>query len=116
MVSVKLHDPQFEGQTKTKLWQHRDRGLVQGAVTKGWPNSSKRTPPAKRIIGKGHSGAQGTRGGTRKAREMTRRKGVLDSFSMPGKSWPTARAKIRRPKSSLSRATRQVDRPKQARP
>ena len=85
IISVKLHDPQFEGQTKTKLGNTEIRGLVQGAVTKGLAEFLEENPaPAKRIIGKATQAFK-AREAARKAREMTRRKGVLDSFSMPGK-------------------------------
>lgn len=85
IISVKLHDPQFEGQTKTKLGNTEIRGLVQGAVTKGLAEFLEENPaPAKRIIGKATQALK-AREAARKAREMTRRKGVLDSFSMPGK-------------------------------
>ena len=84
-MSVKLHDPQFEGQTKTKLGNTEIRGLVQGAVTKGLAEYLEENPaPAKRIISKATQALK-AREAARKAREMTRRKGVLDSFSMPGK-------------------------------
>lgn len=85
IISVKLHDPQFEGQTKTKLGNTEIRGLVQGAVTKGLAEYLEENPtPAKRIIGKATQALK-AREAARKAREMTRRKGVLDGFSMPGK-------------------------------
>ena len=85
VISVKLHDPQFEGQTKTKLGNTEIRGLVQSAVTKSLSEYLEENPaPAKRIIGKATQALK-AREAARKAREMTRRKGVLDSFSMPGK-------------------------------
>jgi len=85
IISVKLHDPQFEGQTKTKLGNTEIRGLVQTAVTKGLAEYLEENPaPAKRIVGKA-SQALKAREAARKAREATRRKGVLDSFSLPGK-------------------------------
>ncbi|WP_165042850.1 DNA topoisomerase (ATP-hydrolyzing) subunit B [Adlercreutzia sp. ZJ138] len=85
IVSVKLHDPQFEGQTKTKLGNTEIRPLVQNAVTKGLAEYLEENPaPAKRIIGKATQALK-AREAARKAREMTRRKGVLDSFSLPGK-------------------------------
>ena len=78
IISVKLHDPQFEGQTKTKLGNTEIRPLVQNAVAQGLGEYLEENPtPAKRIIGKATQAL--------KAREMTRRKNVLDSFSMPGK-------------------------------
>ncbi len=85
IISVKLHDPQFEGQTKGKLGNTEIRGLVQGAVMKGLAEYLEENPtPAKRIINKATQALK-AREAARKAREMTRRKGVLDSFSLPGK-------------------------------
>ncbi len=85
IISVKLHDPQFEGQTKTKLGNSEIRQLVSGAVTQGLGEFLEENPaPAKRIINKA-SQALKAREAARKAREMTRRKGVLDSFALPGK-------------------------------
>ena len=85
IISVKLHDPQFEGQTKTKLGNTEIRGLVQTAVTKGLAEYLEENPaPAGRIVTKA-SQALKAREAARKARENTRRKGVLDSFSLPGK-------------------------------
>lgn len=85
VISVKLRDPQFEGQTKSKLGNTEIRGLVQTAVTQGLAEYLEENPaPAKRIINKA-SQALKAREAARKAREMTRRKGVLDSFALPGK-------------------------------
>lgn len=85
IISVKLHDPQFEGQTKTKLGNTEIRPLVQTAVTQGLAEYLEENPaPAKRIIGKATQALK-AREAARKAREMTRRKGVLDSFALPGK-------------------------------
>ncbi len=85
VISVKLHDPQFEGQTKTKLGNTEIRSLVQNAVTKGLAEYLEENPtPAKRIVNKA-SQALKAREAARKAREATRRKNVLDSFSLPGK-------------------------------
>ena len=85
IISVKLHDPQFEGQTKTKLGNTEIRGLVQTAVTQGLAEFLEENPtPAKRIIDKAAQALK-AREAARKAREMTRRKGVLDSFALPGK-------------------------------
>ena len=84
VISVKLPDPQFEGQTKTKLGNTEIRGLVQNAVSKGLAEFLEENPtPAKRIVGKA-SQALKAREAARKARE-TARKGVLESFSLPGK-------------------------------
>ncbi len=85
IISVKLHDPQFEGQTKTKLGNTEIRPLVQNAVTQGLSEYLEENPaPAKRIIGKATQALK-AREAARRAREATRRKGALDSFSLPGK-------------------------------
>lgn len=85
VISVKLRDPQFEGQTKSKLGNTEIRGLVQTAVMQGLAEYLEENPtPAKRIINKATQALK-AREAARKAREMTRRKGVLDSFSLPGK-------------------------------
>ena len=85
IISVKLHDPQFEGQTNTKLGNTEIRALVQTAVTQGLAEYLEENPkPAKRIIDKATQALK-AREAARKAREMTRRKGVLDSFALPGK-------------------------------
>lgn len=84
IISVKLHDPQFEGQTKTKLGNTEIRSLVYSAVARSLGEFLEENPaPAKRIIGKA-SQAFKAREAARRARE-TARKGVLESFSMPGK-------------------------------
>ena len=85
VISVKLHEPQFEGQTKTKLGNSEMRGLVSSAVTQGLGEFLEENPtPGKKIVDKA-SRALKAREAARKAREMTRRKSVLDSFSLPGK-------------------------------
>ena len=85
IISVKLHDPQFEGQTKTKLGNTEIRPLVQNAVTRGLAEYLEENPtPAKRIVGKATQALK-AREAARKAREMTRRKNVMDSFALPGK-------------------------------
>ena len=85
VISVKLRSPQFEGQTKTKLGNTEIRGLVRMAVTKGLAEFLEENPtPAKRIVGKATQALK-AREAAKKAREMTRRKGVLESFSLPGK-------------------------------
>ena len=85
IISVKLHDPQFEGQTKTKLGNTEIRPLVQKSVTDGLAEYLEENPaPAKKIINKATQALK-AREAARKARDMTRRKGVLESFSLPGK-------------------------------
>lgn len=85
VISVKLHEPQFEGQTKTKLGNTEMRTLVNEAMGKAFEEYLEEHPAdAKAIIGKATQALK-AREAARKAREATRRKGVLDSFSMPGK-------------------------------
>lgn len=85
VISVKLREPQFEGQTKTKLGNTEIRQLVSGALDKGLGEFLEENPtPAKRIIEKA-SQALKAREAAKRARELTRRKGVLDSFALPGK-------------------------------
>ena len=85
VISVKLHDPQFEGQTKTKLGNTEIRPLVQKAVTQGLAEYLEENPTAaKRIVNKATQALK-AREAARKARENTRRKGVLESLSLPGK-------------------------------
>ncbi|MCF0104377.1 MAG: DNA topoisomerase (ATP-hydrolyzing) subunit B, partial [Eggerthellaceae bacterium] len=85
VISVKLHDPQFEGQTKTKLGNTEIRSLVSDVVSNGVGEFLEENPaPSKRIIQKAMQALR-VREAARKAREMTRRKGELDSFSLPGK-------------------------------
>lgn len=85
IVSVKLSEPQFEGQTKTKLGSSEMRSLVQQAVTGGLGEYLEEHPnPAKEIVKKSVSAAK-ARNAARKAREATRRKGLLESASLPGK-------------------------------
>lgn len=84
IISVKLHEPQFEGQTKTKLGNTEIRSLVQTAVSRGLAEFLEENPSAaKKIVGKAAQALK-AREAARKARE-TARKGVLESFSMPGK-------------------------------
>jgi DNA gyrase subunit B len=85
VVSVKLRDPQFEGQTKTKLGNTEFRTFVQGVVTQGLAEYLEENPrPARAIVGKSTQAAK-ARAAARKARELTRRKGLLESSTLPGK-------------------------------
>ncbi len=85
VISVKLHDPQFEGQTKTKLGNTEMRGLVQSVVTQGLSEYLEEHPkPARSIVTKASQAAK-ARAAARKARELTRRKGLLESSTLPGK-------------------------------
>ena len=85
VISVKLTDPQFEGQTKTKLGNTEMRSLVQSVVTTGLAEFLEEHPkPARAIITKSTQAAK-ARMAARKARELTRRKGLLESSTLPGK-------------------------------
>ncbi|HSK47236.1 MAG TPA: DNA topoisomerase (ATP-hydrolyzing) subunit B, partial [Coriobacteriia bacterium] len=85
IISVKLREPQFEGQTKTKLGNTEMRGLVQQIVTQGLSEYLEEHPkPARAIVTKSAQAAK-ARAAARKARELTRRKGLLESSTLPGK-------------------------------
>ena len=85
VISVKLIEPQFEGQTKTKLGNSEVRGIAESIVSEGLEVFLEENPThAKIIIEKAISSAR-ARDAARKARELARRKNVLDSASLPGK-------------------------------
>jgi len=85
IVSVKLEDPQFEGQTKAKLGSAEMAGAVQSVVNEAFGAFLEENPQfARRIIEKCLNAAR-AREAARKARELVQRKGGLDSFSLPGK-------------------------------
>src|SRR5215217_3141534 len=85
VISVKLRDPQFEGQTKTKLGNPWVRGLVEQTVNQRLAEFLEENPAeAKQIILKAISAAR-ARQAARKARELTRRKSALENSSLPGK-------------------------------
>jgi len=85
VVSVKLGEPQFEGQTKTKLGNSEVKGFVQRAMTDEFGHWLGAHPREGRdIVGKGLQAAM-ARIAARKARESTRRKGLLESGGLPGK-------------------------------
>jgi DNA gyrase subunit B len=85
VISVKLREPQFEGQTKTKLGNPWVRGLVEQTVNAKLAQFLEENPTdAKQIVSKALA-ARNARQAARKARELTRRKSALDSGSLPGK-------------------------------
>jgi len=85
IVSVKVPEPQFEGQTKTKLGNSEVKGLVEAFVNDKLSAYLEKHPnEAKRIILKGVEAAR-VREATRKAKDLARRKGALDSGNLPGK-------------------------------
>ena len=85
VISVKLPDPQFEGQTKTKLGNSEVKGLVENIVNDGLSSFFEENPPViKSILSKVIDAAR-AREAARKAKELARRKGVLSDHSLPGK-------------------------------
>ena len=85
IVSVKLREPQFEGQTKTKLGNTDMRSFVETTVNDKLMTWLEEHPgDAKRIVTKGSQAAK-ARLAARQARDLTRRKGLLESSSLPGK-------------------------------
>jgi len=85
VISVKLTDPQFEGQTKAKLGNADVKGIVQGVVTDGIIQHLEENPAdGRRIIEKSITAAR-AREAARKARDLVIRKGALDGMALPGK-------------------------------
>src|ERR1044071_7713980 len=85
VISVKIPQPQFEGQTKTKLGNTEVKGIIETIVNDKLGQYLEETPAvAKRIIGKAVDAAR-AREAARKARDLVRRKGALDGSSLPGK-------------------------------
>ena len=85
IISVKLREPQFEGQTKTKLGNSEITGYVNQAVTQRLAEYLEEHPAeARAICGKAINASQ-ARMAARKARDLARRKGAMDSTSLPGK-------------------------------
>ena len=85
VISLKIREPQFEGQTKTKLGNSEVRGIVDSIVTEGLSEYFDENPAiTKRIIEKAIMASR-AREAARKARELTRRKNALEVSSLPGK-------------------------------
>ncbi|OGV55132.1 MAG: DNA gyrase subunit B [Lentisphaerae bacterium GWF2_52_8] len=85
VISVKIPDPQFEGQTKTKLGNNDVRGIVESVVNDGLNTFFEENPQtAREVIGKAITASR-AREAARKARELVQRKGALDGFALPGK-------------------------------
>ena len=85
VVSIKIPEPQFEGQTKTKLGNGEVAGIVAQAVGEGFSTYLEETPQdARRVVEKVLLSAR-AREAAKKARELTQRKGALENFSLPGK-------------------------------
>ena len=85
VISVKIQEPQFEGQTKTKLGNSEVRGVIDNIVSDGLNEFFEENPTVtKKIIEKAVMASR-AREAARKARELTRRKSALESSSLPGK-------------------------------
>jgi DNA gyrase subunit B len=85
VISLKLREPQFEGQTKTKLGNSEVKGLVEGIVYEKLGSFLEENPPiAKQILGKALDAAR-ARDAARRAKELTRRKSALEVGALPGK-------------------------------
>ena len=85
IVSVKMHEPQFEGQTKSKLGNSEVRPIVDAMVAEGLSTYLEENPAVARMILDRCCNAARAREAARKARDLTRRKTVLESASLPGK-------------------------------
>jgi len=85
ILSLKLPEPQFEGQTKMKLGNSEVKGIVESAVYEKLTETFNENPKIAEVcIGKAVLASQ-AREAARKARELTRRKGLLEGFNLPGK-------------------------------
>ena len=85
IISIKIGDPQFEGQTKQKLGNSEARGAVDNIVSEQLTYFLEQNPQVAKLICEKSVLAQRAREAARKARDLTRRKTALDSTSMPGK-------------------------------
>ena len=85
IISIKVEDPQFEGQTKQKLGNSEARGAVDGVVSEQLTYYLEQNPSVAKAIIEKSVLAQSARAAARKARDLTRRKTALDGLSLPGK-------------------------------
>src|SRR3954447_15064388 len=107
IISIKLNEPQFEGQTKTKLGNTEAKGFVQRVVNEQLGDWFAKNPAEGRDIVRKAQAAAYARVAARKARELARsRKGLLGGGGLPGKLPTASRPTPRSARSSSSRATR----------
>jgi DNA gyrase subunit B len=85
IISVKITEPQFEGQTKTKLGNSEVKGIVESMVSEGLSEYMEENPKVATSILQKALDAQRAREAAKKARELTRRKSALDVSTLPGK-------------------------------
>lgn len=85
VVSIKIKNPQFEGQTKTKLGNAEAKGAVESLVNEKLSSFLEETPRVANVVMSKVVAAARSREAARKARELTRRKSLIDSESLPGK-------------------------------
>ncbi|KPK73929.1 DNA gyrase subunit B [candidate division WOR_3 bacterium SM23_60] len=85
VVSIKIKNPQFEGQTKTKLGNAEAKGAVESLVNEKLSSFLEETPRIANVVMSKVLSAARSREAARKARELTRRKSLIDSESLPGK-------------------------------
>jgi DNA gyrase subunit B len=85
IISIKVEDPQFEGQTKQKLGNSEARGAVDSVLSEGLKIYLEQNPTVAKTICEKSILAQRARAAARKARDLTRRKSALDGLALPGK-------------------------------
>ncbi len=85
IISVRVAEPQFEGQTKTKLGNSELKGIIDSLVSQSLSIYLQENPAVARIIAEKAVNAANAREAAKKARDLTRRKGALDAHSLPGK-------------------------------
>ena len=105
IVSIKIEEPQFEGQTKQKLGNSEARGAVDNIVSTQLELFLEQNPAVAKTIVEKSLLSQRAREAARKARDLTRRKSALDGMSLPGK---LADCTDKDPKSARSRATQAI--------
>jgi DNA gyrase subunit B len=114
VISVKVQEPQFEGQTKTKLGNNEVMGAVDVAVSEMLSNYLEEHPKQAKLIVDKVILAATARHAAKKAREMVQRKSSLSSTGLPGKLADCSELILQNVKSTLSRVIPQVEQPNKA--